>query len=91
MPISVTTRPRYKCQFCLSYRATLKAVERHEGFCWQNPDRFCDECENTGKHKVLVELRPEIGDLGWGEEPCPYCSKEHKTVTQALIEHNERS
>lgn len=80
MPIPVKTRPKFKCKFCLSYRATWKAVERHEGFCWQNPDRYCKECRNTGEVLSDYGLEPQFESL----EPCPYCSKEDKTITEML-------
>lgn len=83
MPIPVKTLPRFKCQFCLSYRAALKAVDRHEGICWQNPNRYCDFCENKG---VIEESYPEvIGSNAIHSRPCPYCSKEDKAVTASLI------
>lgn len=84
MPIPVKTRPKFKCQFCLSYRATLKTVERHEGFCWQNPNRHCDLCDNTGTYKTIVDSPYGDGDMVMGTEPCPYCSKEDKELTSRL-------
>lgn len=91
MPIPVKTRPRFKCQFCLSYRATIKAVERHEGFCWQNPDRFCDMCENTGdadNRITTVNLESEeVFVRVDGKIPCPYCSKEDKAVTRMMADY----
>jgi len=88
MPIPVKTRPRFKCQFCLSYRATIKAVERHEGYCWQNPDRFCAECQNEGV-AFRIGLGANLGVIE-NEIPCPYCSKEIKDLTATLKIYNER-
>lgn len=81
MPIPIITRQRFKCQFCLSYRATLKAVEKHEGFCWQNPNRWCDLCDNTGK--IGLGVGDNINDPEY-YDPCPYCSKEDKKLTASL-------
>lgn len=86
MPIPVTTRPRFKCQFCLSYRATIKAVEKHEGICWQNPNRFCPECKNTGEVLTDYGLEPQYEH----EIPCPYCSKEDKEITASIAKREEK-
>lgn len=83
MPIPVKTRPRFKCQYCLSYRAILSAVEKHEGYCWQNPNRYCDLCENTGQMLTDYGLEPQYEHL----IPCIYCSKENKEVTKSLMEN----
>lgn len=88
-PIPVTTRPRFKCQFCLSYRAILRAVEKHEGYCWQNPDRFCYNCDNTGV--VTVDVNSIAEGIG-GETtfPCHYCEKENKELTATLKQINAK-
>lgn len=85
MPIPVKTLPRYKCQYCLSYRAILKAVIRHEGFCYQNINRFCNNCNNTGidPYYNSQEDYPE-------ERYCTYCSKEDKELTKTLIENKQK-
>lgn len=43
-------------------------MERHERRCWNNPNRFCDACQNTGKVY-------EAYDSGGGYAPCYYCAK----------------
>ncbi len=47
MPRLVNSKPRFRCDFC-RYQATEPTVIRHERFCWNNPDRFCDLCQNEG-------------------------------------------
>lgn len=68
----VKTQPRFKCDYC-NRRSTKSAMERHEVICWNNPNRYCDYCENKG----YIEE-----DLGEGTEyskivttPCVYCEK----------------
>lgn len=85
MPIPVKTLPRFKCVHCQSYRATLPAVEKHEGICWQNPNRFCPACENTGV--ITFQLEGAGGHYGEASEPCHYCLKEDKEVTANLKRH----
>ena len=71
----VKTRPKYRCGFC-RFTATEKTVVKHEGFCFRNPNRFCDWCKNKG---FTVECHGDLvedGDCGLSEEyPCPFCSK----------------
>lgn len=69
MPIPINTRPRYKCVFC-TYSATLETVERHEIICWNNPDRYCDNCRNTGRQYVAGG-----DDEPVYSEPCYYCAQ----------------
>ena len=87
MPISVKVRPRYKCQYCLSYRAILKSVENHETICYQNPNRYCKLCSGTGKTGLGVG--DNINDPEYYED-CYYCSKEDKELTKKLIEYKNK-
>jgi len=75
MPIPVKTKPRFRCRFCLSFTATLPTVERHEGFCYYNPDRVCNACQNTG---TIVH------EYDQSEFPCHYCAKENKEATASV-------
>jgi hypothetical protein len=88
MPIPVKTRPKFKCQHCLAYRATLKAVERHEGFCWSNPDRMCELCGNTRKVFDPWHSR-ENNEPAYID--CKFCVKEDKDLTARLMEHRNDS
>ena len=57
----VKTRPRFRCDFCRKV-LTEAAMERHERMCWNNPERYCGLCENTG-------VSDEHGT------PCYFCSQ----------------
>lgn len=60
----VKTQPRFRCDFCRKV-STRAAMEKHERICWNNPDRYCDLCDNKGYH-----------DDGYPSgEPCHYCSQ----------------
>ena len=58
---------RWRCAFCQKWRVTKSVIERHERICWQNPQRYCDNCQNTGEISVLEESSMT--------EPCYYCAK----------------
>jgi len=68
----------------------IHAVEKHEGICFQNPNRYCPHCENTGKitRKTWDGGYPVV--YGKSTEPCSYCSKEDKEVTASLIASREQ-
>ena len=55
-------------------------MQRHERQCFRNPNRYCDNCKNTGQ----VHL---IGD-GINEpayyQPCVFCEKLDKTKLAAI-------
>lgn len=87
MPILVKSLPKYKCQYCLSYRAILRSVNKHEIICWQNPNRYCDMCKNTGKVGLGVGDNIDSQEL---YEDCYYCSTEDKNLTKKLIEYKQK-
>lgn len=60
----------------------MRAVEKHEGICYQNPNRYCDFCENKGFFDETYD--DVIGSEAPLRRPCPYCSKEDKELTQSL-------
>lgn len=81
----VKTQPRFHCDFC-SRVSTRASMERHEGICWRNPDRFCPSCENRGH---VVEIHQEaydgpnmnlIGPELSEKYPCPWCSQRYPNV-----------
>ena len=71
--IEVKTMKRYKCDFCKK-RSTRSVMILHEKRCYRNPNRFCDNCDNSG----FTFVEPEYLDGFRTEkikEPCYYCSK----------------
>ena len=61
----VKTQQKYKCDFCKK-RSTKSVIEIHEKRCFRNPNRFCTNCNNTGKQIIT-----DFGD----EQDCFYCAK----------------
>ena len=59
---------RYKCDFCKK-RGIKRIIERHEINCYQNPNRICSRCNNTGKY--TVEYGDDYGTTGI--EDCEFC------------------
>lgn len=78
---SVKTQPRFQCDFC-KRRSTRSVMEKHEKRCFRNPDRFCDECGNTGEVTINVsDIADGVG--GSFQSSCPYCSKfDAKTISR---------
>lgn len=71
----VKTRPKFKCDYC-RHMSGLKAMEKHEGICFLNPNRWCDFCKNKGEYTEVYGDLIEDGDSGLSQTlPCPYCSK----------------
>ena len=64
----VKTRPKFRCDFCRK-TGVRESIERHEPICWQNPNRFCPACKNTG---VIEEYIPGAGTK---TDPCYFCSQ----------------
>lgn len=64
----VKTQKRYKCDFCKK-RGIKRKIEWHEINCYQNPNRICSQCNNTGKYEV------HYGDDNdtTGMEDCQFC------------------
>lgn len=60
----VKTMPRFQCDFC-KRRSTKARMAIHEKRCFRNPNRICDNCDNTGT--VYYEYDQTM--------PCEYCSK----------------
>lgn len=58
---------KYKCDFCQK-RSVKRIIEVHEKRCFRNPNRFCDNCNNTGEVEVM-----ENGMTY--KEKCVYCAR----------------
>lgn len=71
----IKTRPRFRCDFC-SHIAGLKYMTHHEKICWKNPDRFCDNCNNTGEQWVVGDGINEPAYF----EPCFYCRQKDESI-----------
>ena len=78
---AVKTLQKYKCDFC-KRRSVKSAMIKHERICWRNPNRFCDNCNNTGKVKMQE-------DIYTYEEPCHYCAQRDPKVEEAIKKHYE--
>jgi hypothetical protein len=74
---AVRTLQKYKCDFC-KRRSVKSAMERHEKVCFRNPNRFCEECQNTGKVEV------EIFGYGIETTDCYFCSRLDKEKLEAI-------
>ena len=70
----VKVQRRFKCDFC-KRRSVKSAMERHEKICFRNPNRFCDECKNTGIVRNHVAGDGITEPAYYDEHPCVYCSK----------------
>ncbi len=46
-PKKATTR--YGCDYCKRTNARKATMERHEKFCYYNPDRECPICDGSGR------------------------------------------
>jgi len=77
----VNTKPRYRCDFC-KHVSTESAMKRHERICWKNPNRYCDNCNNTGKQDVDT-------DAGTFQDDCFYCSKRSPEALSSVGGSNE--
>lgn len=57
-------QPRFQCDFC-NRKGVERNISKHEIICWNNPNRFCPNCNNIGlienENKELVN--------------CEYCSR----------------
>lgn len=56
-------QPRFQCDFC-NRKGVFRNISKHESICWNNPNRFCPNCNNTGK---IMDSHEQI--------ECVYCSK----------------
>lgn len=83
----VKTQPRFQCDFC-KRRSVRHVIEKHEPRCFRNPNRFCDECQNTREVTIYVDDIAE-GIGGSFQSPCQYCSK-FDAKQLAEIEERER-
>lgn len=64
---AVKSLQRYQCDFC-NKRSVKHVIALHEKRCFRNPNRFCDNCNNTGEVEICVEGM-------CGTTPCEYCAK----------------
>lgn len=63
-------------------------MEKHERRCFRNPNRFCDECKNTGE--VVVAIDNPYGGLTDIKEPCYFCSKRDLQMEKEIAEREAK-
>lgn len=80
--IPVKTQPRFKCDFCKK-RSTKAVIAKHESRCFRNPNRFCDNCKNTGVQEY------DEGDFTV-EVACHYCAKFDPKVLKDIEEYEKK-
>lgn len=83
---SVKVMPRFQCDFCKK-RGVRASMKKHERRCFQNPNRFCDACENSGK--VKDEIDNPYGGLDEVERDCPYCAKQDVEMTKQILAYKK--
>jgi ribosomal protein L37AE/L43A len=76
--IEVKTLQKYKCDFCKK-RGIKSAIARHEKVCFRNPDRFCENCKNTGK----------VEDAEYGLIDCHFCSRFNPKILEDIKKYEE--
>lgn len=59
-------------------------MERHEKICFRNPNRFCDNCKNTGTVRDH-EAGDGITETAYYQEyPCAFCAKRDPEIEKGI-------
>lgn len=80
----VKSMQRYKCDFCKK-RGIKRTMLFHEVNCYQNPNRVCSQCNNTGTYEV------HYGDDNdtTGMEECQFCKAFSKEKFEEIKKYKE--